>query len=89
MLDFGFYTKNKGIAVLNKTGTIALNQEQTLNPALLPESTISFDPGNKTFGFYAGATRNTFTEDTLNTGPVRHAVRIYPLKNRSGDSDYK
>ncbi len=49
----------------------------------------SFNPGNKTFGFYANSpTPTAFTEDVLNKTlfpeHVAHAVRIYPVKNNKG-----
>ena len=88
LLAYGYYTKNSGTPVLNELGKIALNQEQTLLPALTTGSKTSFDPGTATFGFYTGATsyagQNTYTEDKLNTGPLPHSARIYPLKNRAG-----
>jgi hypothetical protein len=90
LLDLGFYTKNGGTPVRTKVLTIALHQEQKLNPSTVAGGTASFDPGEVTFGFYSGPTsyaeRNTYTEDSLNPppAPLRHAVRIYPLKNRAG-----
>jgi hypothetical protein len=88
LLAYGFYTKTNGTPVLTEIGKIALNQEQTLLPLLTSGSKTSFDPGSSTFGFYTGATsyanQNTYTEDELNTGPLPHSVRIYPLKNRAG-----
>jgi hypothetical protein len=88
LLPFGYYIKSGGTPVVSRVGTIALNGEQTLYPALTSDSKTSFDPGSAVFGFYAGATsyapQNTYTEDALNTGPLAHSVRIYPLKNRAG-----
>lgn len=88
LLSFGYYTKNGSTPVLTEVGKIDLHQEQTLYPAITTGSKTSFDPGSATFGFYTGATsyapQNTYTENALNTGPLPHAVRIYPLKNRAG-----
>lgn len=88
LLEFGFYTKADGKPVLSKLGTVALDQEQILNPAVTADTKTSFDPDEATFGFYTGATsyakQNTFTEDQLNTGPLPHSSRIYPIKNRQG-----
>jgi hypothetical protein len=89
LLDFGYYTKNNGTAILNKVATIDLKQDQTLNPKIVSGGVTSFDPGSATFGFYTGSTSYAshinYTEDGLNNkGPLAHAVRIYPLKNRLG-----
>lgn len=69
-------------------GTIATGQEQTLNPALTSGTQASFDPGDAAFGLFAGRTsyapQTTHTQDNLNTGQVKHAVRTYPLKDRAG-----
>jgi hypothetical protein len=56
LLDFGYYTKNNGIAILNKVATIDLKQDQTLNPKIVSGGATSFDPGSATFGFYTGST---------------------------------
>ena len=90
LLPFGYYINNNGTPALTRVGTVALKGEQTLYPALTADSKTEFDPGSSaTFGFYTGATsyasQNTYTEDALNAaGPLDHAVRIYPLKNRAG-----
>ena len=86
LLAFGYYLS--GSSDLKTVGTVALKQEQTLNPALTPGSATSFDPGSATFGFFTGKTsyagQSDFTQESLNTGPTKHAVRVYPLKNRAG-----
>ena len=90
LLDFGYYTKTGTTPIRQKVGTIKLDQEQTLNPQLTTTAAPTFDPGAATFGFYSGPTSfanfNFYSEDSLNPPPVplRHAMRIYPLKNRSG-----
>lgn len=88
LLEFGFYTKNDGTIQLNKLGDIALGFEQSLNPAITPGSKLYFEPGEEVFGFYTGSTtyakQNTYSEDALNTGPLKHSCRIYPVKNRTG-----
>ncbi len=89
-LPFGWYTAlADGGVTLHPVGTIALGQEQTLNPGLTPDSGASFDPGAEAFGVYVHSntfSRDTFTEDRRNTGPTVHAVRVYPVKNRAGAS---
>src|SRR6185369_17250819 len=45
LLDLGFYTKNGGTPVRTKVLTIALHQEQKLNPSTVAGGTASFDPG--------------------------------------------
>ncbi|MDB5046850.1 MAG: hypothetical protein JWQ08_2900 [Deinococcus sp.] len=86
LLPFGYVVA--GSSTLNQVGTIATGQEQTLNPALTSGTLASFDPGNTTFAFYTGRTsyaaQSTFTQDSLNTGPLKHAARVYPLKDRAG-----
>ena len=86
-LPFGYYTPGASPA-LHEVGVIARGNEQTLNPALAPGGARSFDPGAASFGFYAGKTsyapQTSYSEDRLNTAPTRHAVRVYPLKNRAG-----
>ncbi|UQN09750.1 NPCBM/NEW2 domain-containing protein [Deinococcus sp. QL22] len=86
LLPFGYVVS--GSTALNTVGTIATGQEQTLNPALTSGTLASFDPGDATFGLFAGRTsyapQTTYTQDNLNMGPLKHAVRVYPLKNRAG-----
>lgn len=92
LLDFGYYIKDGDKPVRTKVGTVALRQEQTLNPALVPGSGTTFDPGSAVFGFYTGPAPHyapfyTYSEDALNVSPapLPHAVRIYPLKDRGGN----
>ncbi|WP_019009265.1 NPCBM/NEW2 domain-containing protein [Deinococcus aquatilis] len=86
LLPFGYVAA--GSTTLNTVGTIATGQEQTLNPALTSGTQVSFDPGDVAFGLFAGRTsyapQTTYTQDNLNTGPIKHAARIYPLKDRAG-----
>ncbi|WP_176956155.1 choice-of-anchor D domain-containing protein [Catalinimonas alkaloidigena] len=87
LLDYGYYLPGT-TPTPKKVNTIALDQEQTLMPAVLTDA-FTFEPGKAAFGFYVGATSyagyNTYTEDKLNTtSPLSHSVRIYPLKNREG-----
>lgn len=69
-------------------GTIPTGNEQTLYPAVTSSSHSSFEPDGSPFGFFVGSTsyapHETYTQDAFNTGPVAHAVRVYPLKNRRG-----
>ncbi len=86
-LPYGTYTvANRPV---HKTvGTIATGFEQSLNPATEDGSRVDFEPSGSPFGFFVGSTgyaaHKTYTQDALNTGPVAHAVRVYPLKNRRG-----
>ena len=87
-LPFGWYvqTADGGVST-SLVGTIALGQEQTLNPQTTPDSGTTFDPGNATFGLFVSSNtfnRNTYTQDARNTGPTVHASRVYPLKDRQG-----
>ncbi len=89
LLPFGYYLPGSA-PDLHAVATIARGNEQTLRPALAPGGATGFDPGSATFGFYVGATsyaaQNTYTEDGRNTGPTRHGVRVYPLKDRAGQA---
>ena len=86
-LAYGYYVPNGNTETIQEVGTVAGDQGQALNPAL-SAGTLTFDPGTQTFGFYADVTsyaaQKTFTEDARNTGPLAHAVRTYPVKNRNG-----
>ncbi|MTD16945.1 choice-of-anchor D domain-containing protein [Nakamurella sp. YIM 132087] len=86
LLPFGWYLPNAGDPQTNQVATIALDQEQTLNPAVVAGGGSSFDPGTASFGFYVDSlsfNRKSYTQDGLNTG-TPHAVRTYPAKNRAG-----
>lgn len=86
-LAYGYYVPNGNAESIQEVGTVAGDQGQALNPTR-SAGEITFDPGTQTFGFYADVTsyaaQKTFTEDARNTGPLPHAVRTYPVKNRSG-----
>ncbi len=86
-LAYGYYVAQGDAARTKEVGTVAGDQGQTLNPTLAA-GTITFDPDGQPFGFYADVTsyaaQKTFTEDGRNTGPLSHAVRTYPVKNRNG-----
>jgi N-acetylneuraminic acid mutarotase len=87
LLQFGYYTSSNGQLQLHETGVVSTGQEQTLYPSV-KSGGKGFDPGSSVFGLFAGSTsyapQVTYTEDRLNTGPLAHSVRIYPLKNRAG-----
>ncbi|MFB9993280.1 NPCBM/NEW2 domain-containing protein [Deinococcus oregonensis] len=86
LLPFGYVAQ--GSTTLNTVGTVATGQEQTLNPALTSGTQASFDPGDVAFGLFAARTsyapQTTYSQDNLNTAQVKHAVRVYPLKDRAG-----
>lgn len=54
--------------------------------------TLSFDPGNVSFGFYSRwpffSNRHLYSEDALNTfsGTIPHHVRVYPYKDQNGNA---
>jgi fibronectin type 3 domain-containing protein len=86
LLPFGWYLPNAGDPVTNELATIALDNEQTLNPKTVAGGTDSFDPGAAPFGFFVDSKsfgRKTYTQDGLNTN-IPHGVRTYPVKNRAG-----
>ena len=88
-LAYGYYLPNGDDIAAEEVAIIAGDQGQALNPTLA-EGDQTFDPGNQAFGLYADVTsyaaQKTFTEDDRNTGPLSHAVRTYPVKNRAGTS---
>ncbi|MFC4455911.1 choice-of-anchor D domain-containing protein [Deinococcus sonorensis] len=85
-LPFGYYTPGS-TPTLHQTAVITTGQEQRLYPALQSGST-SFDPGSVSFGVYVAATSygpsTTYTQDSLNTAAVKHAVRVFPLRDPAG-----
>ena len=86
LLPFGYYTMPAGEPVHSEIASIALDQEQTLLPAIVPGGTSTFDPGSTAFGIFVHSNtfgRKSYTQDGLNTG-VSHAARIYPVKDRAG-----
>jgi hypothetical protein len=89
---FGHYspvvaTGARGIA-LETLGVLGGDQHQTLNPELEGEGQASFDPGDASFGVWVkqgkGGARHS--EDRRNPGAVKHAMRVYPLRTRGGDT---
>ncbi|GGL95159.1 hypothetical protein GCM10011594_13590 [Nakamurella endophytica] len=86
LLPFGWYTAETGDPVTHEVATIALDNEQTLNPQIVAGGASSFDPGTASFGFYVDSKsfgRKTYTQDGLNTN-IPHGARVYPAKDRSG-----
>jgi len=91
-LPFGYYidTLEKPdlhpVGVLAKTNTFP--EHQCLFPTIA-KGTNSFDPGGRSFGFYAtGPTHTAYSEDVWNmlffpANAVR-ATRIFPLKDTAG-----
>jgi hypothetical protein len=91
-VNFGYYVNSeKGpqqfqVGILAKAGEIP--EHQTLYPAL-SNGKSSFDPGDKTFGFYGISPEHSlYSEDLWNvlyypTHAV-HAVRIFPVKDSFG-----
>jgi len=99
-LPFGYYQDNDDTSAptLTQVGALASGQGGTSNPdpehqTLFPQlasGSQSFDPGNIDFGFYTTSPSHTaYTEDALNallhSNKAEHAVRIYELKDRSGN----
>lgn len=86
---YGTFVLEGTVARTQVRGTLDMGGHQALNPPLQPGSQTTFDPGAQAFGVYLAAngkypTQDTYTLDRLNTGPVRHAVRVYPLKDGDG-----
>jgi hypothetical protein len=83
-LPYGYY-KGEGAPEPHPLGAVAGDQDQKLNPELEPDAVTTFDPGEGSFGLFVNlGKRYSYTEDRMNTGVVRHAARIYPLKSRLG-----
>jgi hypothetical protein len=83
-LPYGFYTGD-ATPELHPLGAVSADEDQKLNPEIEPDAITTFDPGPGSFGVFLNlGKRNSFTEDRLNGGPIRHAARIYPLKSRTG-----
>jgi hypothetical protein len=95
-IEYGYYFPSGSnpirteIAIISDTVSETVQyppNHQTLNPVIDPGGSLTFDPGSAAFGVFVEglSDRLTYTEDSLNgSGPVDHAVRIYPLKNRNG-----
>ena len=86
LLPFGWYEPNSGEPVHHPIASIALDQEQTLNPAVAAGGASTFDPGSASFGFFVDSKsfgRKSYTQDGINTN-IPHAVRTYPAKDRAG-----
>lgn len=85
-LPYGTYRPVAGKPKLERLGALAADQHQRLHPEWEGEGRISFDPGPEPFGLYvASREHTTFTDASLNTGPTKHATRVYPLKTRNGE----
>lgn len=83
---FGYFTLSGSAPQRTVAGTLAAGQYQTLNP--VATGTQSFDPGAQSFGVFIDPAAYqyplTYTQDSLNTGKTKHAVRVYPLRDASG-----
>jgi hypothetical protein len=93
VVRFGWY-RSRQIATTTELFSVdndPTSNGQRVDPPLQVGSTLSFDPGTAIFGFYGiWATydnRSIYSEDQLNTfsGALPHQVRVYPLKNESGN----
>lgn len=91
-LPFGYYLLNRHMPVNREVGVLskagAYPEHQTLFPANAKGSN-SFDPGNRTFGFYfTSPSHSAWSEDVWNMlfypDHAVHATRIYPLKDAEG-----
>ena len=92
VVRFGWYTSGSA-AAKNELFTVSnapTTNGQRLNPVLNSGSTLNFDPGTSSFGFYSiwpfFSNRELFSEDALNTfkDAIPHHVRVYPLKSSNG-----
>jgi hypothetical protein len=80
---FGTYKLEAGKPALRGVGSASKAHNQMLNPELDSESQASFDPGETAFGLYLKVGKRTFySDETLNAGTSKAAVRVYPLRSR-------
>jgi len=93
-LPFGYYTDVNAMPEIHQVGVLAkagaFPEHQTLFPAMASGGN-SFDPGTKSFGFFAtGPSHTAYSEDVWNMllfpANAVHATRIYPLKDKTGKS---
>lgn len=83
-MPFGFFTFGEVEPEPVEVGRIGTAHSQQLWPPLAVGST-TFDPGNARFGIFTQSEgMYYFSLDSLNTSKIRHAMRIYPLRNRQG-----
>ena len=83
-LPYGYYSGDGGPEP-HPLGAVAGDQDQKLNPDIEPDALTTFDPGDGAFGIFVNlGKRYVYTEERMNTGTIRHAARLYPLKNRTG-----
>jgi len=90
-VPFGYYFSNEGNPILNEVGILSdvSPEHQSLFPELTSGS-MTFDPGADEFGIYVSDNSyDIYTEDELNMllhpNQTEHAIRVYPVKNRSGN----
>ncbi|HET6147191.1 MAG TPA: hypothetical protein VFH68_06630 [Polyangia bacterium] len=82
---YGPYKVKNAVATPETLATLAAGQHQTLNPELESDGAASFDPGEATFGLWVKAGKRTvYSEDQRNSGPDKHAARVFPLHARGG-----
>jgi hypothetical protein len=86
ILPFGYFTVAGGTPSHREVGQIGAENAQELLPPL-ENGVLEFEPESTTFGIYAEAGgRTQYSDDTLNTGEIPHAMRVYPNRDRSGNS---
>jgi len=83
-LPYGWYTNPA--PTLNQVASMQKGTNVTLFPALEAGAKTTFDPGDMPFGLYVKSNvHTTYSEDARNAmNPTKHAVRVYPLKDRMG-----
>jgi len=84
-IPYGIYAPAGTNPTLHQMAVIQMGQEQTLLPGVEPGAMLQMDAGDMPFGVYTSSkVHKVYSEDALNTGMVKHAVRSYPLKDRAG-----
>ncbi len=85
-MPFGYFTLKGSAPNRTEVARVSAEESQKLLPSL-ESGSDTFDPGSTTFGIYAQAGGNyQYSLDTLNTSTIKHAVRVYPLLDRQGNS---
>ncbi len=85
-MPYGFFILDAARPVTEEVGLIGASETQKLLPQRA-SGEASFDPGEVPFGIYGQASGETqYSLDGLNSGAIAHALRVYPLKDRDGNT---
>lgn len=83
-LPYGVFTLGADTPTKQEVGRVAAKDAHELLPPL-EAGDVSFDPGAEAFGVYAQVGDDVrYSLDGLNRSNNPHALRVYPLRDRSG-----